>query len=236
MKEVFARPQLYSHRGLGYGGKENTLASFSSCLHQDRLDGIELDVQQTADGKLVVMHDFNLKRVTGTDAKVSELSYAELKAIYPELPLLDEVFSLCQDKLLYDLEIKSETIHTLGLEERLLKMITSHHLAKKVVVSSFNPISLLRFKRISGAQIPTALIYSTDASVPKVLQHGLGRYVARPSYLKPEQAQAGQALKTAYQICTWTVDDVPTAQLLIKAGVMGIISNTPGELAVLFNL
>lgn len=235
MKEVFARPHLFSHRGLGYGEKENTLASFASCMHQDHLDGMELDVQQTSDGKLVVIHDYNLKRVTGKDAFVSRLPYADLKALHPELPLLDEVFSLCKDSLLYDLEIKSESLYNHGLEESLLKLINTHHLTKQVVVSSFNPASLLRFRHLSGAKIPTALIYSTDASVPTLLHHGLGRHVARPSFLKPEQTQAVQALKRPYQVCTWTVDDVHTAQQLLKQGVMGIISNTPGELAHLFN-
>ena len=235
MRKPFARPHLFSHRGLGFGGKENTLEAFHACLQQEYLDGIELDVQQTADGKLVVIHDFNLKRVAGTDAVISELSYAELATMYAELPLLDEVFSLCTDRLLYDLEIKSESLSNQGLETRLLDMITAHHLAAKVVVSSFNPVSLLRFRRLAGPGIPTALIYSTDASVPVLLRHGLGRHLARPTYLKPEQTQAVQALKLPHQVVTWTVDDPEAARQLLKAGVMGIISNKGGELESLFN-
>ncbi len=235
MNEPFARPHLFSHRGLGYGGKENTLQAFSSCLQQDHLDGIELDVQQTSDGKLVVIHDYTLKRVASNEARISCLPYAKLKDLYADLPLLEEVFSLCKDHLLYDLEIKSESLSNQGLEKRLLALIDAHHLSKHVVVSSFNPVSLLRFKRLAGPAIPTALIYSTVASVPAVLRHGLGRYLARPTYLKPEQAQTEQALKHSHQVVTWTVDDLQSAKQLLNAGVMGIISNKPGELASLFN-
>ena len=93
------RGWLYAHRGLHDGNQsvpENSLEAFR--LAAENGYGIELDVQLTRDGMLVVHHDGTLKRVCGVDRKIRELTYAELcKIPLPDgsrVPLFSEVLNL----------------------------------------------------------------------------------------------------------------------------------------------
>ena len=238
MQKVFDRPILFGHRGCSYDHPENTLASFKACLDM-KIDGIELDVQKCKSGELVVFHDFDLKRIAGIDRRIDELDYQELKRIDvgdgQHIPLLEEVLDLCRDTVLYDIEMKAEGTANLGLEAAVLALLETKSLKSRTLLSSFNPISLLRFKRISKNSIPTALIYSDSPSVPKILRHGQGRHLVRPTYLKPPKEQFDQARAWNYQLCTWTVDDPDEAASLLERGAMGIISNNPKALLALFN-
>lgn len=238
MQQVFDKPVLFGHRGSSFDHPENTLASFKACLDM-HIDGIELDVQRCKSGELVVFHDYDLKRIAGIDRRIDELDHQELKQIDvgdgQHIPLLEEVLDLCRDKVLYDIELKAEGTANLGLEAAVLALLEMKSLKGRALLSSFNPVSLLRFKRISKNSIPTAIIYSDSSSVPKILRHGQGRHLVRPAYLKPPKEQFDQAREWNYQLCTWTVDDPDEAASLLERGAMGIISNNPKALLALFN-
>lgn len=237
-RKPFAKPMLFGHRGSVVDHPENTLAGFAACL-KNRIDGIELDVQRCKTGELVVIHDYDLKRVAGNPQKVKDLDYAQLKEFDvgqgQHIPLLEEVFALCKRDCFYDIELKSEGIQSDGLEQALFQAILKAGLSDRVFVSSFNPVSLLRFRTISRHSIPTALIYADEPSLPRILRHGFGRFLAKPDYLKPQHALAEEALRLPYQICPWTVDDPMQAKRLLAQGVMGMVSNNPLLLTYLFN-
>ncbi|WP_319757986.1 glycerophosphodiester phosphodiesterase family protein [uncultured Sphaerochaeta sp.] len=239
MKQVFARPLLFGHRGSSVDHIENTLPSFADCL-EHHIDGIELDVQRCKSGELVVIHDYDLKRVAGHPGKVAELTYQELKEIDigngEQVPLLTDVFALGGTNLYYDIEIKAPGTKNLGVEQLLLEQIRQSGLESRCLVSSFNPISLLRFKRKSKGSIPTGLIYGDESGVPRILRHGFGRHITHPSYLKPSKEQVMEAKSFTYQLCAWTVDDREEAKSLLAQGVMGIISNNPKALKGLFTV
>jgi glycerophosphoryl diester phosphodiesterase len=236
-RAIFERPMLFAHRGASDRHVENTLTAFEACLGT-KVDGVELDVQRCATGQLVVFHDFTLHRMAQIDRKISECSWEELKAITladgERIPLLEEVFALLGDRLIYDIELKEQGVRSDGLERATLEAIYSHDLASRVVVSSFNPFSLLRFSRLCSRRLPTALIYSHTDQLPRPLRRGQGRLFARPSFLKPECAQVQRALQLSYQVVSWTVDDEATATDLLSMGVAGIISNRALALTHLF--
>ena len=107
---------LFGHRGYSALAPENTLSAFTVLL-EHKIPGVELDVQLTRDGKVVVTHDENVKRVTGLDALVQDCSAAELRRLDAgawfdesfrgeKIPLLDEVFELLGDGVYYDVELK----------------------------------------------------------------------------------------------------------------------------------
>ncbi len=237
-QKVFDKPVLFGHRGSSFDHPENTLASFEACL-QLHIDGIELDVQLCKSGELVVAHDFDLKRVAGIDKRIDELDLQQLKQVDAgkgeRIPLFEQVLSLCRDKVLYDIELKAEGVKNLGLEQAVLDLLHQRGLHTRCVVSSFNPVSLMRFKRLCNHAIPTALIYSDSPSVPAILRHGQGRHVVRPTFLKPPKEQFAQARAWNYQLSTWTVDDIEEARKLLAQGAMGIISNNPKALLPLFS-
>src|SRR5262245_12499711 len=100
-------PLIVGHRGLMRYAPENTLAGFRGCL--ELRIGFELDVRRSKDGHLVVMHDASVKRTTGVDNPISEMSLAGIrkldagKSFAPEfagerIPTLDDVFALIKSQ------------------------------------------------------------------------------------------------------------------------------------------
>jgi glycerophosphoryl diester phosphodiesterase len=106
-QQPLPRPQLVSHRGLRYHAPEETLAGYAAAI--DLKVGVEVHVRRTRDGKLVAMHDAELKRTTGAKGRVEELTLAELKKLDAgswfdpafegeRVPTLDEVFTLLKQR------------------------------------------------------------------------------------------------------------------------------------------
>jgi glycerophosphoryl diester phosphodiesterase len=236
---------LFGHRGYSALAPENTLAAFA-LLVQHGIPGVELDVHLSRDGKVVVIHDENVKRVTGVDALVRDCRASKLKGMdagswFGEpfrdegIPLLDEVFELLGDRLYYDIELKWAQKRGGGLEEAVLKRIRSHGMTGRCLISSFNPYCIRRMQAIAP-EIPTAHIYARHRDVPLLLRRGqAGVFVPTP-YMKPRSSQVNPVSSFALRrilrsrILAWTVDDPAEATRLLHLGVRGIISNHPSKI------
>jgi glycerophosphoryl diester phosphodiesterase len=236
---------LFGHRGYSALAPENTLAAFRTALERD-IPGVELDVQLTADGKLVVMHDFNLKRITGHEADLDQCTASQIRRLDAgswfspaftgeKIPFLDEVFDLLGRRAYYDVELKWQARRGGGLEERVLETIRAHGLEDRCLVSSFNPFCIRRVRRLAPG-LPTAHIYCRHRSVHPLLRHGEALLAIPTPFAKPEHVQvrgissfvARRILRS--QIISWTVDDPQEATRLVRLGVRGIISNHPGRI------
>ena len=236
---------LFGHRGYSALAPENTLAAFTVLL-EHKIPGVELDVQLSRDGKVVVIHDENVKRVTGLDALVQDCSARELRKLDAggwfnksfrgqRIPLLDEVFELLGDKVYYDVELKWGQRRSCGLEEAVVERIRSHALVERCLISSFNPYCIRKTRQLVP-DIPTAHIYSRHSSIPLLLRHGEAGIAIPTPFMKPWSNQVNlfssffirRVLKS--QILTWTVDDPEEATRLVHLGVRGLISNHPGKI------
>ena len=145
-----------AHRGLHDSEKgivENTLPAFQAAI--DAGYNIELDVQLTKDGKLVVYHDDNFKRVCGIEADVDSFDYDYIKknvrflanpdsSVY--VPLFSEVAALCEGKtgLMIEIKKKSNGFYDYKVEEALLKELKNYK--GDFIVKSFNPYSVDFFR------------------------------------------------------------------------------------------
>lgn len=236
---------LFGHRGYSALAPENTLAAFRAALERD-IPGVELDVQLTADGRLVVFHDFDLKRLTGHEGELARCTAARLRRLDAgswfspvfageKIPYLDEVFDLLGPRAYYDVELKWRPSEGGGLEERVLRCIRSHGLEDRCLVSSFNPFCVRRVQRLAPG-LPTAHIYCRHRSVHPLLRRGQARLVVPTPYAKPEFRQVKWLSSfvtrrvLGNQILSWTVDDPQEASRLVRLGVRGIISNHPGRI------
>ncbi len=148
-----AIPYLVAHRGLMETYPENTLISLESAILSGA-DYIEFDVQCTADGQLVMLHDTELMRTTGINGNIFEMSYSELKNIRahePErfslaffnqhIPLLKDVVKLLRQypHVTAFVEIKEETLERYGINQiipNLLKTLNTIH--SQCVIISFD--------------------------------------------------------------------------------------------------
>ena len=144
------RPLIFGHRGSPTYITENTLASFEKAIDQG-VDGLEFDVLLTKDKQIVIFHDSDLQRLAGVNKKIKELTYKQLQEIKLEqdqtIPLLNDFIPLFNKTKAVNIEIKSDGIlkgH--GIVKPLIQFLDKHAIDDKCIVSSFNPIILLRLK------------------------------------------------------------------------------------------
>lgn len=153
------RVKIWAHRGCCLKYPENTLIAFEAAAKLPGLTGIELDIQLTKDGEIVVIHDEELGRTTTGTGYVKDLTLAELKNLqitgsgqriaYIDddgesitIPTLREVFDLispyCKEKgLLVNIELKNSVIRYEGMEQKIIDLVAEYGLGEYVIYSSF---------------------------------------------------------------------------------------------------
>ena len=149
--------KIFGHRG--YSGKypENTLKAFEMAVEMGA-DGIELDVQMSKDGQLVVIHDEMIDRTSNGKGWVKDYTYEELltfnfNQLYPEMgwmkiPLLSEVYELIKPTdLMINVELKTGIVFY-PIEEKVLALTKEYGLEDRVIYSSFNHESILKIKEL----------------------------------------------------------------------------------------
>jgi glycerophosphoryl diester phosphodiesterase len=152
-------------------------------------------------------------------------------------PLLEQILEEFCPGMYIDIELKTRKTRDDPLPARTADMLRrlGDRALTSVTVSSFNPYSILAFKRLCP-QVPTAIIWSADKGVPLVLRRGFGRIIARCDYLKPVHLQVSTFSVFRFSklegrpLVPWTVDDPALARRLIAEGCTGIISNRPQDL------
>ena len=240
---------VFAHRGCSSLAPENTMAAFRKARELGS-PGLELDVRLCGSGELVVLHDVSLKRTTGMDEALNQVSLRELRQLdagswfsptfsSERIPLLSEVLEEFNGKLYIDVELKSRLVKDDPLPLALAKLLNGFMSGAGrqalVSVSSFNPFALATFKRVAP-KIPTAIIWSADTELPWYLRAGQGRWLSKSDYLKPVHSKATSfslALSGkigGYQVIPWVVDSAALADELIGRGCDGVITNRPQDL------
>jgi glycerophosphoryl diester phosphodiesterase len=248
-----ARPLIFAHRGLSSIAPENTMAAFK--LARDMgMPGIELDAHLTIDGKLAVTHDYTTARIAGTSLEIERSNWKDISSLDvgswkgsqwkgERIIELRELFEEFGEAFYYDVELKSNIAADYGLEAAVASCLrdafeSKGGLSGRILISSFNPMALARFKYLSPA-IPTAIIWSSGADIPAYLRHGEGRWIGKVDVLKPDRAKARRLSMLRwkklghYPVLPWTVDEAAEAARLLALGCEGVISNRPHELGII---
>lgn len=220
---------ILGHRGSPKKEIENSIQSFQKAI-LDGADGVELDVHITKDEKIVVIHDFNTKRVFGVDAKIEEMSLSEIKAISSDIPTLKEVFDEV-GSIYYDIEIKAEINFDRLLISNLSKELDRADIDQsKIAISSFNPMAMRHFYKMNKNKYPLGIIYDgPPTNTPLLLRHGRGRLFFPCDFLKPKWDIAVKEAKRHqdYKTIPWCVDAVENLDQILQINPEGIISNVP---------
>lgn len=233
------RPLVFGHRGAKDYAPMNTLPAFALAAEQGA-DGIELDVHRTRDGHVVVVHDFTVDATTNGSGRVTEMTLDELKALDAgswfgdafrgvTIPTLDEVFEAVGDSLLVNVEIKSKAVETDGVEQAVADVIARHDMTRRVIVSSFNPLTLNRFRDILP-QVPIGFLYQAGMSIDTeevMKQLGLKHEARHPHHSMIDAAYMAWAITEGYRVNAWTVNDAARAVELRELGVDAIITDAP---------
>ena len=228
---------VFGHRGASAYAPMNTLPAFELAAEQGA-DGIELDVHRAKDGHAVICHDFAVDSTTDGFGLVTEMTLAQLKSLDAgswfgdefrgtRIPTLDEVFEAVGNQVLVNVEIKSEARETDGVEQVVADVIAKHGMAQRVIVSSFNPLALKRFREIMP-DVPIGYLYSAD--VPdeiKALMRDLTHEARHPHHAMVDAAYMRWAKAENTRVNTWTVNDPARAVELRDLGVDAIITDRP---------
>lgn len=231
------KTKVWAHRGASAYAPENTLEAFLLAAEQGA-DGVELDVQLTKDGEMVVVHDEEIDRVSDGSGFVKDYTLAELKILnfnktHPEyqdvkIPTLREVYeALKPTGVTINVELKTGIFWYKDLEKKVLELTKEMEMEDRVIYSSFNHYSIQQMKKIVP-EAETAYLYSdvilNVAEYAKNTKvdglHPAVYHVKMADFLK-------EYLGSNLNVRVWTVNEKADMKWLIDAGVTAIITNYP---------
>ncbi len=239
------RPLVIAHRGDSAHRPENTLASFASAL-EIGASLVELDVQLTADGHVVVLHDPTVDRTTDGRGDVRRMTLAEVRALsagYAErfgaawsgerVPTLAEVLTLVHERARIMIEIKKESVSDDadgGVEARTVAEIRRQGLADRVALISFEHRALLRCRELAP-EIARGHLFGRTAPGDMVLAaRDAGCGIVMPHKGQLSETVADRVHEAGLKLATWVVDEPEELKRLARFRLYGVGSNRPGVL------
>jgi len=228
----------YAHRGLhGNGVPENSMGAFRLALEQGY--GIELDVHLMADGELAVIHDPSLKRTTGVDVLIEDLTKADLDNYHLEgtdekIPLFSEVLALYAGKAPLIVELKAERSNHAALTDAVCKMLDSYDGA--YCLESFDPrcVQWLRKNRpeLIRGQLTENFLANPKSTLPWILKFILTKqfmnFLTVPdfiAYKSADRKRLGNFICRKIwgaQGVTWTIKSQQEFDAAVKEGWLPI--------------
>lgn len=205
-----------------------------------KADGVELDVMRCGSGELVVVHDENLERLAHRRWLVAQTPWWRLKTADvgtpsgfapAHIPLLSDVFDAVPKGFFVNVELKCETVDDRGLSEAVAEFLLHRGLEDSVLISSFNPLCLLRLQPFSSLR--RGLLLDPDkAWLPQAVfwLPLVGRDSVHPHFSAVTEERVRFWKERGLEIAVWTVDDPVEARRLKELGVDDVITNRPGEL------
>lgn len=208
-------------------------------------DGIELDVHQTADGKLVVIHDNALDRVAGSTLRIAQAGADELRAFDvgawftgpsgvrfegERIPLLAEVLTLAAEAGLWvNVELKAGSRLYPGIEAATVRSVLEHGLAERAIISSFDHYALRAVKR-ENTQIRTGILHASSLIDAHEYAGIVGADALHPHLLVIDPQYMAGARSLAMEVNAWTVNDPAAARTLAALGVDSLITDDPAAI------
>jgi glycerophosphoryl diester phosphodiesterase len=232
--------KVIGHRGAAGHAPENTLISIETALKQC-VSGIEIDVQLTKDGQLVIIHDFTVNRTTNGIGEINSLTLNEIRnldagsSFNPQfkgelVPTLDEVLEIIPKDKILNIELKHITYKRKNLEQKVIETLTRYDRIENIIVSSFDHSSLLLVNQINP-NIKTGLLTCSHLLDPwnYIQENKLNIYSIHPSYEFVTKEYVSKIQEKGYKVYCYTVNDEETGDTLDKMGVDGIITDYPDK-------
>lgn len=243
------KPLIIAHRGASGHAPENTIAAIDKALKMGT-DVIEIDVHQTRDSVIMLMHDAALNRTTNMTGSIKDYNWDDIKdadagSWFSEdfagekIPALDEVIKNINGRARLLIEIKKGGDHYPGIERGVLNIIKANHAESWCMIQSFsdravenflNLKSGIKVYKLAVGNIPALPVY-VDGKVNggSILKYknvtGINTNISFTRKRIVERLhERGQ------EVFVWTVNEEKKMRKLIRHGVDGIITNYPGRL------
>ena len=167
-EELLIETEITAHRGSSRTAPENTIPAIEAAV-EEMADSVEIDVQMTADGVVVLGHDASLKRVAGVNRSIASMTFEELEKLDvgswfsseyagTRIPSLSEVLELCSQKTSLNIEIKYVGKNS-ELPEKTAEMVREYGMENQCVITSTN-LSYLKRVKEALPEIRTGYIIS----------------------------------------------------------------------------
>ena len=238
-------PLVIAHRGDSAHRPENTLASFAGALELGA-SAVELDVQLTRDGHVVVIHDPMLERTTSGRGDVRQLTLAEVRAVsagYPErfgsewagerVPTLAEALALLRDRARALIEVKAESVtddETGGVEALAVEEVRRSGMADRVALISFDQRAILRLRQLAPEISRGRIFGRTSADELLADARATASEVVLPHKSQLSDALVARVQAAGLKLATWVVDEPEELRELARFDLYGVGSNRPGVL------
>ena len=231
--------KIFAHRGASAYAPENTVEAFALAMEQGA-DGIELDVQMTKDGQVVVIHDETIDRVSDGTGAVRDYTLEELKKFHfsnhmenyenAVIPTLKEVLDLIKSSsMLLNIELKTGIYWYPNLEEKTMELVKESGMEDRVIYSSFNHYSIKKILELNP-HAECAFLYSdVILNVDKYAKnagvcglHPAVYHLKMAEFLKEYQ-------ESGLKVRVWTVNKKEDMEKFIKADLEAVITNYPDK-------
>ena len=231
------RIEVTAHRGSSTSTPENTLSAIRQAI-ADQADYAEIDVQETLDGVVVVLHDSDLMRVTGKKRKIWKTTFAKVRELdagswfSPEfvgerIPTLEEAVEVAKDKIKLNIELKFYG-HNQRLTERVVSIIKAEGFVDQCIVMSTNYQELFKVKELDN-RIKVGFVFFE--AIGKVFDlevdiFSIFRKKATKSFIT-------KARKREKEVHVWLINTPEAMEHFIYLGVDNIITDNPAKLVAI---
>lgn len=230
-----------AHRGATAYAPENTIAAFDLAVDM-KADYIEIDVQRSKDGELVLIHDTTVDRTTDGTGKVGELTFEQLRSLDAgswkgeqyegePIPTFEEILDRYRGKVGILIELKAPELYP-GIEKQVAEALKERNLDKpqneKIIIQSFNFESMKTTNELLPL-VPIGVLTSNRAhTTPEALQE-FSTYADwfNPSYGIVTEELVNQVHSLGMKIGSWTVRSQEAADFLFEMKVDAIITDYP---------
>ena len=222
-------PLVLGHRGMPGDRTENRIEAFVGAVNAGA-DGVEFDVQLSADGIPVVVHDTRLGRVTGSGRRVTDLTFRELEGfgLYGLEKVLDEVPA----PVVLNIEIKNFSLRSRGIEEAVSGLVKARNAEGRVLFSSFNPLALARLNQLDS------LFYTAQLTGSGPLEAFRLGYLRHPLAVHPHFREVTSKRLQAWRragrrIIPWGANSEEELTAVLGWDIDGIITDLPAQAAAM---
>lgn len=226
--------QIFAHRGYSAVFAENTMSAFEAA-EKANADGLELDVQLTKDGEVVVIHDEKVDRTTSGSGIVKNFTFNEIRKLNANkkgvkkepIPSLIEVLEWMQsNQLVCNIELKNNLLPYEGMEEKVIRLVRKYNLMDRIIISSFNHYSIVLCYR-TAPEIETAPLFNERIYMPWVYAQSIRSKGIHPKLASISDEIIQGAMENGVAVRPYTVNKDADINRLLKINCTALITDDP---------
>jgi glycerophosphoryl diester phosphodiesterase len=226
--------QIFAHRGYTASFSENTMSAF---IEADKVgaDGLELDVQLTKDGEIVVIHDEKVNRTTDGSGYVKDFLFKDIRKLNAgkkggkkeSIPALNEILDWLQtNHLICNIELKNDRFPYKGMEERVIQLVQSYGLSDRIIISSFNHYSVVYSYQLAP-DIETAPLFNERIFMPWVYAQSIKAKGLHPKYTRITDKIIKSTMENGIAVRPYTVNKDADLHRFFNINCSAIITDEP---------